>query len=354
MVKNRVDHAGDAAPSAELRAINERLIIESVRQHERAETAFKTAEAALKSGELYRLLTQNFPNGMVLLFDHDLRHLLADGKGLAPLGLSKKIIEGKTIWDVFPPQTCHQIEPAYRAALAGETTVFEVVFYGEGAAKETPPVERIHQVHVLPVYDDTGTIKAGMAMAQDATERLQAEETVRWQAHHDALTGLPNRTLLRDRLEQVLAITERSGKFAALLFLDLDRFKVVNDTLGHAVGDRVLRVVAERLMDCLRAEDTVARMGGDEFIILLPSLQAPQDAVRVAQKINALFDAPVRVDAHEIPVSASVGIGLFPTDGRDAESLMRCADASMYQSKHQGSGSRFPNRLAGCETAPAK
>lgn len=320
----------------EIWAINEKLLIAAVRQQELADVAKESAESAIKSGELYRLLARNFPNGMVLLFDRDLRHILADGRGLATLGLSKETIEGKTLWEGFPSQTCRQIEPAYRAALAGETLVVEVQFYIKRTSQEG--TERTYQVHVLPVRDDVGTILAGMAMAQDITEQRQAEDVIRWQAHHDALTGLPNRAVLRDRLEQVLEISKRSGEFAGLLFLDLDGFKHINDTLGHAVGDRLLQAVALRLTDCLRAEDTVARMGGDEFVVLLPSLQAPQDAANVAQEIVALLAAPILIGSHEGCVTASVGVSFFPFDGGDAETLMRNADAAMYKSKEQRRG----------------
>ncbi len=317
---------GEESRHAELRSINERLVIASVRQQELADAAFKSAE-------LYRLLARNFPNGMVLLFDHDLRHTLADGAGLTALGLSKNATEGKTIWDAFPPLICSQIESAYRAALAGETVVIEIPFGGAGE-----PGEGVFQIHALPVRDEAGSVLAGMAMVQDVTEQRRTEDTIRWQAYHDALTGLPNRALLRERLEQVLAMSERSGELAALLFLDLDHFKHINDTLGHAAGDRLLQAVATRLANSVRSEDTVARMGGDEFLALLPSLQAPEDAAHIAQKITALFAAPLSLGDREVSVTASVGVSLFPFDGRDAESLLRHADVAMYRSKERRRG----------------
>lgn len=335
---------------AELRDINERLVISSIRQQEIAEEASKSAEDALKSGELYRMLARNFPNGMVLLFDYDLRHLLADGSGLAALGLSKEFVEGKTIWEVFPPQNWQQIESAYRAALTGETSVIEVLFYSERSSPERP--ERSYELQALPVRDEAGNIVAGMAMAQDVTEQRQAEEIIRWQARHDVLTGLPNRALLRDRLEQVLAMTERSGEFAALFFLDLDRFKHINDTFGHAAGDRVLQAVAQRLTSGLRAQDTVARIGGDEFLLLTPGLKTPQDAARIAQKVTGLFATPVLIDSCEMSVTASVGVSVFPFDGRDPEALIRNADAAMYMSKERQRGGYWLYSDAAKETTP--
>ena len=323
---------------AEIRAINEKLLIAAIRQQELAEAAIESAgnvlkntESALKTGELYRQMARNFPNGIVLLFDHDLRHILADGRGLVALELSQKILEGRTVWESFAPQDSRQIELAYRAALAGETTVSEVLFPAGANSKGNG--ERVYQLHTVPVMDDRGNIVAGMAVAQDVTERRQAEEAIRWQAHHDALTGLPNRVLLRDRLDQVLAMSKRSDGIAALLFLDLDHFKQVNDTLGHDVGDRLLQHVAACLTGCLRAEDTAARIGGDEFVVILPGLQSAGDAATVVQKIAARLAATVHIDGHEMSVNVSVGISLFPIDGRDAATLMKRADAAMYQSK---------------------
>jgi diguanylate cyclase (GGDEF)-like protein/PAS domain S-box-containing protein len=323
--------------NAELRAVNEKLVITAVRQQELTETA-------LKSGELYRLLAENFPNGMVLLFDQYLRHILAGGSALLALGFSKEALEGQTIWEIFSPQVCQQIEPAYRAALAGKSTLLEVLFpvvqafeesFEEIFGESTESLARTHiyQVHALPILNDKSEVLIGMAVAQDVTEQRQAEEKVRWQAYHDPLTRLPNRVLLLDRLERILAMSKRSGEIAALLFLDLDHFKQINDTLGHAAGDRLLQVVALRLTGCLRAEDTVARIGGDEFIVLLPGLHAAEDATLVLQKITALLAEPILIDGHEMSVSASVGISLFPDDGQDAGTLLKRADAAMYQAK---------------------
>ena len=315
----------------EMQAINEKLVIAAVHQQELAETAYASAEIALKNGALYRLLAENFPDGMVLLFDRDLRHLLAGGSGLSTLGLSQEVLEGQTIWEKFAPQTCRLIEPAYRAALAGETCVLEVPF--RAAMPPDEKTERLYRVHTLPVRNEWGKVFIGMAVAQDVTEQRRAEESIRWQAYHDPLTGLPNRALMRDRLDQMLAMSERSGERMALLFLDLNHFKQINDTLGHDAGDHVLKTVAARLTGCLRAEDTVARIGGDEFVLLLPSLQAVGDAAGIAQKIMVVLAEPILMNHHEMFVTASVGSSVFPEDGRDADTLLKKADAAMYQLK---------------------
>ena len=182
------------------------------------------------------------------------------------------------------------------------------------------------------------TVRVG-GVVLDVTERKRSEDRITWQAHHDALTGLPNRVLFQNRLEQVLAIAGRTGDVAALLFLDLNRFKTINDTLGHAAGDRLLQEVANRLGQCVRSEDTVARMGGDEFTVLLPGIRNPQNAAKVAQTLLNALAVPLRIEGHELHVAASVGISLYPFDGEDAGTLLRNADAAMYRAKEEGHGS---------------
>lgn len=156
------------------------------------------------------------------------------------------------------------------------------------------------------------------------------------QAHHDALTGLPNRILLADRVNQSLARAARSNSKVALLFLDLDHFKVINDSLGHSVGDHMLCVIAERLQCYVRAEDTVARLGGDEFTVLLTDIQDSKDAMRIAQKIIDTLKQPITIDNHELHITASIGISIFPDDGVDSVTLVKNADISMYRAKELG------------------
>jgi diguanylate cyclase (GGDEF)-like protein len=155
-------------------------------------------------------------------------------------------------------------------------------------------------------------------------------------ALHDALTGLPNRTLLSDRLNVALAQASRNGHKIAVMMLDLDRFKNVNDSLGHSVGDELLKAVAQRLEDILRRSDTVARMGGDEFIILLPQVNQTEYAARVARKLLNSFKKPFMVEGHELRMTTSIGVALYPEAGEDAESLLRHADNAMYRAKERG------------------
>ena len=164
----------------------------------------------------------------------------------------------------------------------------------------------------------------------------EANETIRRLAHYDALTKLPNRTLLLDRLEQALTHAQRNRSALALLFADLDRFKFVNDTLGHDAGDMLLQEVAARLKACMRSNDTVSRQGGDEFVMLLPVIAAKKDAAIVAKKAIAALNAPFFIHGQELHIGASIGIGCFPDDGRDQQTLLKNADIAMYRAKELG------------------
>jgi len=173
-------------------------------------------------------------------------------------------------------------------------------------------------------------------IARDVTEQKRAEEYVRYLAQHDTLTGLPNRLLFRDRIVQAIAQARRNQQHVAVAFIDLDRFKEINDSLGHEIGDQLLSLAAKRLQDCLREGDTVARLGGDEFVVSLPELINPEDALSAATKILEALREPFLIDTHELHVSGSIGISLYPSDGADADTLMRAADTAMYHAKENG------------------
>ncbi|OIP10305.1 MAG: hypothetical protein AUK49_04685 [Betaproteobacteria bacterium CG2_30_68_42] len=184
-------------------------------------------------------------------------------------------------------------------------------------------------------FDDEGPNRV-VGVLQDISERMNFERRLEDLATHDTLTGLPNRHLLNDRLEQGLARAGRGQRMLALAFVDLDRFKNVNDTLGHDAGDQLLREVARRLVACLRNGDTVARQGGDEFVVLLTDLAKAGDAGRVAQKMLDALSVPVMIGPQEIVPSASIGLALFPRDGERAQTLMMNADQAMYSAKQAG------------------
>ena len=173
-------------------------------------------------------------------------------------------------------------------------------------------------------------------MLTDITERKLNEERILYLAFYDTLTALPNRFLLSERVDQALLQQKRQGGQIGLMFIDLDDFKQVNDTLGHDVGDALLQEVAKRLNACVRRSDTVARLGGDEFIVLLPNLKGREDAALVAEKIIASLNLPILVGNERLSARLSIGIAVGPEDGQDANALKKAADVAMYRAKAQG------------------
>lgn len=186
--------------------------------------------------------------------------------------------------------------------------------------------------------DDAGSALKMLGVLQDITARKESEERTRFLADHDELTGLPNRSLFKQSLAQGIQRAERSGKFLSVLFLDLDRFKNINDSLGHETGDEVLRAVAERLSGCVRQVDVVARFGGDEFAVLIEGLTAEDQAGAVARKIIDALAKPLVLAGRQYRLGASIGISTYPSDGRDVLSLQKNADIAMYRAKEEGRG----------------
>ncbi len=185
-------------------------------------------------------------------------------------------------------------------------------------------------------FDEHGRLASILSLAEDVTARVDAEEQLKQAAVHDALTGLPNRNSLASRLEHAILRVNRSGDRLALLFIDLDRFKKVNDTLGHAAGDEVLRQAAARIRACVREVDTVARLGGDEFVVLLETDVRPDTPGIIGERIRAGFSSPFDYRGAEVNCGASVGVSLYPDHARDPESLLESADEAMYRVKHSG------------------
>lgn len=189
---------------------------------------------------------------------------------------------------------------------------------------------------VSSIADERGVIQQYVVVLSDITQRKLDEERIRYQANYDALTGLPNRALFLDRLNQAVSVSARSGQRVGLMFIDLDGFKLVNDTLGHDIGDRLLQEAGARLSSCVRSYDTVARLGGDEFTIIMPNLGDGQSAAPVAQRIIDSLEQPFDLVGQEALVSASIGITVFPDDAADAQTLLKNADAAMYRAKEHG------------------
>jgi diguanylate cyclase (GGDEF)-like protein/PAS domain S-box-containing protein len=206
----------------------------------------------------------------------------------------------------------------------------EEVLVDRNGAKRTFLVTR------APLRDPSNNVVSVLMTSTDIDERKRTESHLHHMAHHDALTKLPNRVLLYQRLEHAIAGGRRGDRMFALHFIDLDRFKSINDGLGHHVGDRLLTAVAKRLSACVREYDTVARLGGDEFAIIQCGINGPEDAGRLASRVADYLATPVRIDEQELNVSASIGITMHPSDGHDADTLLRNADLAMYQAKAAG------------------
>jgi diguanylate cyclase (GGDEF)-like protein/PAS domain S-box-containing protein len=301
-------------------------------QRERAE-ALARFEATYASAITGMLLVA--PDGRIMDANPAMHSLL----GCAPGTLMDRRVPEFLLADELA-----QLAPSVRAVFAGQTDSLEVEHRFVRDNGDTVWVA----ASVSFVHSRECGENFAIAMYQDITQRKLAEAALRAQAElnehqalHDALTGLANRTLFADRTEQALRLAGRSGGRGALLMMDLDRFKEVNDSLGHAAGDELLLEVGRRLATVVRASDTVARLGGDEFGLLLPDIDVPTDVIAVVERIRAAMDDPIAVQGLPLSVEASIGIAVFPDDGDDADTLLRRADVAMYEAKDDKIGYAF-------------
>jgi diguanylate cyclase (GGDEF)-like protein/PAS domain S-box-containing protein len=194
------------------------------------------------------------------------------------------------------------------------------------------------QLTISAIKDEKGSVRNYVGLYYDITEKKRTEERIQHLAYYDALTNLPNRSLFYDRLEHAVASSHRARKTVALMFLDLDNFKIINDTLGHHVGDMLLKACAGRLTECLRKDTTVSRIGGDEFTVILANIKDPRAPVAVSERIKGVLSRPFTLDGHEVFVTTSIGISLYPDDADNVQTLVMNADTAMYHAKEQGGG----------------
>ena len=237
------------------------------------------------------------------------------------------------VFQVLDGVTRAQILPQMETAVGGGSTVI------------LPPncvlVRRNGQeLHIedsaAPIHDVSGEFAGMVVVFHDVSESRAMRQKMSHLAEHDVLTSLPNRALLNDRLEHGIAIAHRHNSQMAVLFIDLDRFKHINDSLGHLIGDRILKAVAERILPCIRQSDTVSRYGGDEFIVLLSEINRAEDAAVMAEKIRLAVMEPYTIDSHSLHLTTSIGVSVYPNDGEDATTLIQYADTAMYHAKEKG------------------
>ncbi|MDD5578480.1 MAG: EAL domain-containing protein [Methylobacter sp.] len=232
----------------------------------------------------------------------------------------------------------HLRETAVQVAREVDAHGREVAATSRG--REIHAAERLQAVsddHLSMLQEANAHLVIATIEAQKMAEQVQvAKEHLAHLAHHDILTALPNRLLLQDRLGQAIELARRHGRQLSVMFMDLDRFKYINDSLGHAMGDQLLQSVARRLRDCVRRSDTISRQGGDEFMLLLPTIKHAEDVALCAQKMLAALALPHRIGGHDLHISVSIGISIYPRDGQDGETLIKSADTAMYYAKENG------------------
>lgn len=291
-----------------------------------------------KSERLHRMIVNNSPD-IVFVLDSRKRFRFINSRVHELLGHTRQALLDTSILDLVEPderdkasyffdqasqQQAHvrSAEIALRPAEHSRTRHYFEVAVWPTASSETPEAGATEPL----VY---GT-------ARDITERKESEAFINFQAYHDLLTRLPNRALFRDRVDVAISHAQRTGAQLAVLFIDLNRFKVINDSLGHTVGDRLLQGVAQRLQSCIRKGDTLSRFGGDEFTLLIPGLASSDAAIQVAGKILESLQAPFEIGDHELFVGASIGIAIYPDAGDNLEALIKNADIAMYREKSTG------------------
>jgi diguanylate cyclase (GGDEF)-like protein/PAS domain S-box-containing protein len=299
------------------RAISAFVLISDITRHRLSEQAVRESEERL------RKFADATHEGIVFHDDGVITD--CNDAGLRLIGYRYEELVGRPVLDFVAPESrdtvLNNIRLGYERAYEG------FILHKDGARVAVEMTGKVMPYKGRPYR---------MTVIRDIRDRKEAEARIQFLAHHDTLTGLPNRVLLMDRLEFILASARRREARVGVLFIDLDNFKTVNDSLGHAAGDALLRQVASRIEGALRSVDVVSRLGGDEFLVVLPDLESEQAPVAVAEKLLAVVTEPVTLEGQSLSVSPSIGIAVFPRDGTTADTLIRNADAAMYLAKDRG------------------
>jgi diguanylate cyclase (GGDEF)-like protein/PAS domain S-box-containing protein len=287
-------------------------------------------EADLAPAGLASEIVSSASEGIVM-YDRDLRCVVWNRFMEELTGVSAAEVIGKLAADPLP-----QVDPDMDALLAralnGETINLPETYVTMPASERQGWI----MVSLRPQYDAKRQVAGVIVHVRDFTDRKRAEQQIEYQAYHDALTGLANRRLFQEHLTLAIALAQRRTGLLAVLFLDLDHFKIINDSLGHTMGDALLRVAAARLKTHVREGDVIARVGGDEFTIVLQELKKKEDIPAIAQKVLRAIADPIDIEGHRLYATASIGIAVYPDDGLDAETLLKNADNAMYRAKADG------------------
>ena len=306
------------------------------------------------SEKLYRFMINSSPD-MFYMLDEKGHFTFLNEKVRGLLGYDKTDLIGKHFSELIYNEDIELATFSFNERRTGSraTSDFELrVRCKNGSAYEklfetnSIPIE-VTAMGVYRTHNNVSKFIGTYGVARDLTERKKAEETIKYQAYHDLLTGLPNRLLFKDHLSLAMAQARRREKCLAVMFMDMDRFKVINDTLGHVMGDNLLRAVSLRLKENLRSEDTLSRIGGDEFLILLSNLDAEVEAENVAGKLIRALKEPFNIEGYELYITGSIGITYYPQDGESIDTLIKNADVAMYHAKgaHSGSYQTYSNGM---------
>ncbi len=286
-----------------------------------------------RNREFLNLVVDNIPVTTLVKDAKELRYVFVNRAGEKYYGTTREAMIGKTPFDLLPGPSAQLILDLDRQLLAANRGPID----DEHQIRMADGAMRVAKSSRLPILDEKGEPQYLLTVIEDITERKRQEERIAHLAHHDALTNLPNRVLFRTQLEMAMSQL-RDGEHLALLYLDVDHFKSINDTLGHPVGDELLRAVATRLRRCVQMSDTVARLGGDEFALVLTAIRHPQDCIPLLNSIYETVRAPYELGGHQVVADVSIGIAMAPGDGIEPDELLKNADLALYGAKAEGRG----------------